>query len=72
MCVFQGAEQPLDGNKLDSIQTWSRMGGGDFEVKGAISHPSIHLNQITASDLEVSREGGRRPAHTPGTNCDLT
>ncbi|XP_026539267.1 F-box/LRR-repeat protein 19 [Notechis scutatus] len=48
----KGAEQPLDGNKLDSMQTWSRMGGGDFEVKGAISHPSIHLSQITASDLE--------------------
>ncbi|XP_063157507.1 F-box/LRR-repeat protein 19 isoform X2 [Candoia aspera] len=48
----KGTEQPLDGNKLDSMQTWSRMGSGDFEVKGAISHPSIHLSQITASDLE--------------------
>uniref|UniRef100_A0A8C6XMK3 F-box/LRR-repeat protein 19 n=1 Tax=Naja naja TaxID=35670 RepID=A0A8C6XMK3_NAJNA len=48
----KGAEQPFDGNKLDSMQTWSRMGGSDFEVKGAISHPSIHLSQITTSDLE--------------------
>ncbi|XP_060137759.1 F-box/LRR-repeat protein 19 [Zootoca vivipara] len=48
----KATEQQPDGNKLQSMQTWSRMGSGDFEVKGTISHPSIHLNQITASDLE--------------------
>ncbi|KAJ6652139.1 hypothetical protein lerEdw1_013179 [Lerista edwardsae] len=50
--LLQATEQPPDGSKLQSMQTWSRMGSGDFEVKGTISHPSIHLNQITASDLE--------------------
>ncbi|XP_008113605.1 F-box/LRR-repeat protein 19 isoform X4 [Anolis carolinensis] len=45
-------KKPSDGNKLQSMQTWSRMGSGDFEVKGSISHPSIHLSQITAGDLE--------------------
>ncbi|XP_070800489.1 F-box/LRR-repeat protein 19 [Pituophis catenifer annectens] len=58
----KGTEQPLDGNKLDSMQTWSCMGSGDFEVKGAISHPSIHLSQITASDLEKPKEPPLKPS----------
>lgn len=56
---LQATEQPPDGNKLQSMQALGRMGSGDFEVKGTISHPSIHLNQITASDLEVRSEEGR-------------
>ncbi|XP_013926741.1 PREDICTED: F-box/LRR-repeat protein 19-like [Thamnophis sirtalis] len=57
----KGTEQPL-GNKLDSMQTWSRMGGSDFEVKGTISNPSIHLSQITASDLEKPKEPPLEPS----------
>lgn len=53
------------------MQTWSRMGGGDFEVKGAISHPSIHLSQITASDLEVSQEREGNQLMPPGQIAPL-
>ncbi|KAG8140687.1 hypothetical protein E2320_003356 [Naja naja] len=67
----KGAEQPLDGNKLDSMQTWSRMGGGDFEVKGAISHPSIHLSQITASDLETDKSHQREKLERFKQMCQM-
>ncbi|CAM2114983.1 F-box/LRR-repeat protein 19 isoform X1 [Caretta caretta] len=51
----KASEQPSDGNKLQPLPSWGRVGSGDLEVKGSISHSTIHLSQIGPSDLEKTK-----------------
>ncbi|XP_044871664.1 F-box/LRR-repeat protein 19-like [Mauremys mutica] len=51
----KASEQPSEGNKGQPLPSWGRVGSGDLEVKGSISHSTIHLSQIGPSDLEKTK-----------------
>ncbi|XP_053884691.1 LOW QUALITY PROTEIN: F-box/LRR-repeat protein 19 [Malaclemys terrapin pileata] len=51
----KASEQPSEGNKLQPLPSWGRVGSGDLEVKGSISHSTIRLSQIGPSDLEKTK-----------------
>ncbi|XP_075784827.1 LOW QUALITY PROTEIN: F-box/LRR-repeat protein 19 [Pelodiscus sinensis] len=54
----KASEQPSDGNKLQPLPGWGRVGSGDLEVKGSISHAALHLGPDRA----------RRPGESEGSS----
>ncbi|TFJ97885.1 F-box/LRR-repeat protein 19 [Platysternon megacephalum] len=68
---LKASEQPSEGNKLQPLPGWGRVGSGDLEVKGSISHSTIHLSQIGPSDLESDKSHQREKLERFKQMCQM-